>query len=251
MPFFTFGPRAAGMAGFSSRPSAGHPPRGLFITGTDTDVGKTVAAAAIVRSLATGGRRVGVYKPVASGLTAVDEPGGDPLLLWEAAGRPGSLAEVCPQFFPAAIAPPRAARADGRAVDEPLLRTGLAAWQACDIVVVEAAGGLYSPLGEATLGVDLARDLGFPLVVVDAARLGMIGRTLATVAAARAAGLEVAACVLSEVRPPAGDPADPASEAAIVSASVTDLRSLLPDIPVTLLPHGGAACVPEIDWWTA
>ena len=239
------------MPGTSSRLRSDSLPPGLFITGTDTDVGKTVAAAAIARTLRAAGCRVGVYKPVASGLSAIDDPSGDPWLLWEAAGRPHSLGEVCPQRFKAAIAPPRAAAAESRAVDELLLRTGLAPWQDFDIVVVEAAGGLFSPLGETTLGVDLARDLGFPLVVVDSARLGTIGRTLATVTAARACGLRVAACVLSEVKPPAGDLADPASDVAIASASVADLCMLLPDIQVTLLPHGADACVPEIDWRAA
>jgi len=228
-------------------PTVSQPP-GLFVTGTDTDVGKTVAAALIARTLRGAGCRVGVYKPVASGLASLDAPGGDPSLLWEAAGRPRSLNEVCPQRFTAAIAPPRAAAAEGRAVDESLLRTGLAAWQDFDIVIAEAAGGLFSPLGTTTLGVDLARDLGFPLVVVDSARLGAIGRTLATVTAARASGLRIAACVLSEVRPFAGDPADPESAHWIARDSLADLRRLLPGIPVTLLPHAGESFTPPIDW---
>jgi len=228
-------------------PTVSQPP-GLFVTGTDTDVGKTVAAALIARTLRGAGCRVGVYKPVASGLASLDAPGGDPSLLWEAAGRPRSLNEVCPQRFTAAIAPPRAAAAEGRAVDESLLRTGLAAWRDFDIVIAEAAGGLFSPLGTTTLGVDLARDLGFPLVVVDSARLGAIGRTLATVTAARASGLRIAACVLSEVRPFAGDPADPESAHRIARDSLADLRRLLPGIPVTLLPHAGESFTPPIDW---
>lgn len=226
------------------------PRRGLFVTGTDTDVGKTVAAALIAQQLFAAGHRVGVYKPVASGLAAVDEPGGDPAVLWEAAGRPGVIGDVCPQSFAAAIAPPRAAAAEGRLVDESLLRSGLAAWAAADVIVAEAAGGLCSPLGDATLGVDLARDIGFPLVVVDSARLGAIGRTLCTVRAAEAAGLRVAACVLSEIQPPAGDPADPASADRIARDSLADLRRLLPGTPVTLLPHRGKRFTPAVDWWT-
>ncbi len=236
------------MQTIASRPATRSPPPGLFVTGTDTDVGKTVAATAIVRSLVAGGGTVGVYKPVASGLAVLDEPGGDPLLLWEAAGRPRSLSDVCPQRFAAAIAPPRAAAAEGGAVDESLLRTGLTAWAGFDVVVVEAAGGLFSPLGTTTLGVDLARDLGFPLVVVDSARLGTIGRTLATVTAARASGLSVAACVLSQVGPAGGPSTDPASDDRVARDSLTDLDRLLSGIPVTLLPHGGESFTPPIDW---
>jgi dethiobiotin synthetase len=224
--------------------------RGLFITGTDTDVGKTAVAVGIVRGLAAAGRRVGVYKPAASGLASVADPSGDPARLWQAAGRPLALHAVCPQVFRAAVAPLQAARAEGRRVDERLLREGLARWlETSEIVVVEGAGGLFSPLGEDSLGLDLARGFGFPLVVVDAARLGAIGRTLATVRAARAEGLTVAAAVLSEVAPPRGEAADPASDAAITAASLAELGRRLAGIPILRLPYGATACTPPIDWW--
>lgn len=225
------------------------PRRGLFVVGTDTDVGKTTAAVAILRSLVAAGRRVAAYKPVASGIDGAGEPGSDPKRLWEAAGGVRSPAAVCPQCFPAPLSPPRAARAAGRLVDEQLLRTGLAAWRDHDLVVVEGAGGLFSPLGEATLGADLACEFGYPLVVVDAARLGAIGRTLATVRAARAAGLVVVACVLSQVAPPRGEPDDPAGEAAIAAANAADVQQLLADVPVTLLSHGADRFAPPLDWW--
>jgi dethiobiotin synthetase len=226
------------------------PRRGLFVVGTDTDVGKTEVAAAIIRGLVAAGRRVAPYKPVASGIAAASERGGDPERLWEAAGRVGAIASVCPQCFPAALSPPRAARAAGRVVDETLLRAGLAAWRDHDLVVVEGAGGLFSPLGEGTLGADLARECGYPLVVVDAARLGAIGRTLATVRAAQAAGLVVAACVLSQVAPPRGEPDDPGSDSALAAANAADLRQYLADVAVTLLSHGASQFVPPLDWWT-
>jgi dethiobiotin synthetase len=158
--------------------------RGLFVTGTDTDVGKTAVSVAIARQLVAAGTRVGVYKPVASGVTGEES---DASWLWEAAGRPLTLGQVCPQAFAAPLSPPRSARAEGRRVDEALLRAGLEPWRAVsDIVLVEGAGSLFSPVGERSLNVDLARDLALPLVIVDAARLGAIGRTLTAVRAARA-----------------------------------------------------------------
>lgn len=227
------------------------PARGLFVTGTDTDVGKTAVAVAIVRSLAAAGRRVGVYKPVASGIASADALGGDPRRLWEAAGRPRSPADVCPQAFPAAIAPARAAAAVGRSVDESLLRSGLVTWQASDIVVVEGAGGLFSPLGERSLAVDLAREFALPLVIVDSARLGAIGRTLATVRAARAEGLRVAACVLSEVAAPRGTAGEPDSDERIAADAADELGRRLTGVPVTRLRHGATAFEPMVDWWSA
>jgi len=221
---------------------------GLYVTGTDTGVGKTAVAVAIAHALRGLGARVGVYKPVASGI-ARDDPAGDAARLWEAAGRPRGLGDVCPQAFAAAISPPRSAAAEGRLVDEGLLRTGFQGWlEASDVVVVEGAGGLLSPLGTGTLNADLARDLGLPLVVVDAARLGAIGRTLATVEAARARGLSVAAVVLSHTDPPAGGPADPASPWAIARDSAEDLAGRLVPVPVTALGHGGHVFEPPVDW---
>jgi dethiobiotin synthetase len=212
------------------------PPDGFFITGTDTGVGKTAVAVALAAARRAAGVRVGVYKPVASGV--VFDGSSDIERLWEAAGRPLTLAEVCPQAFAAAIAPVQAAAVEGKQVDEQLLRDGIQPWrEASELVIVEGAGGLFSPLGEASLNVDVARDLGLPVVVVDAARLGMIGRTLATVRAARAEGLEVAEVVISHVQPLSGAADDPRSEAGIVRDGVAELMRRLAGVPVRELPH--------------
>ncbi|NBV46909.1 MAG: dethiobiotin synthase [Planctomycetia bacterium] len=226
------------------------PPPGLFVTGTDTGVGKTAVAVALVRQLVGAGLRVGVYKPVASGTTA-DDPTGDPQRLWTAAGRPLSVAAVCPQVFHAPVAPAEAARAEGRAVDERRLRTGIAVWrEACDLIVVEGAGGLCSPLSDDTLVADLARDLGYPLVLVDDARLGCIGRTLATVLAARAQGLVVAAVVLSMVADPraAGTAADPCAPVRIATVGGAELARRLAPLPILALAHGAEVIEPPTDW---
>ena len=184
--------------------------RGLFITGTDTDVGKTYVAALIARELAASGRRVGVYKPAASGCRR--EGGrlisGDAVSLWEAAGRPGELDYVCPQCFEAPLAPHLAARAEGKRLDEERLRTGIDYWRSrSEIIVVEGAGGLMSPLGEQRYVADLACDLGFPLIVVARNVLGTINATLQTLIAAAAfrKGLTVAGVVLNNPAPPTAD----------------------------------------------
>ncbi len=221
---------------------------GVFVVGTDTGVGKTAVAVRILQAVVRSGRRVGGYKPVATGIPTAAEPGGDPVRLWEAAGRPRSLHEVCPQVFAAPVSPPRSGLAEGRRVDDALLRTGLTAWQSMDMVVVEGAGGLFSPLGHVTLGVDLARDLGLPLVIVDAARLGGIGRTLCAARAARAEGLTVAACVFSEVAAPA-DRRSSDPDRSIARQTAADLAALLPEVPVTILWHDAAEFDPPLDWW--
>ena len=218
----------------------------MFVTGTDTDVGKTAVTAAIARQLVAEGRRVGVYKPVASG---VKGEGSDASRLWEAAGRPLNLGQVCPQAFAAPLSPPRAARAEGKSVDEALLRSGIEPWLAAsDVVLVEGAGSLFSPVGERSLNVDLARDLALPLVIVDAARLGVIGRTLMAVRAARAEGLVVAAVVLSHTHRLGGSPDDPASELRIAADSAADLAERLGGVTVGVLAHGAERIEPVSDW---
>src|SRR6187200_222074 len=104
---------------------------GLFISSTGTSVGKTYVAALIVKSLREAGKRVGVYKPVASGCEMRDGKlvSPDAVALWEAAGRPGTLEQVCPQLFAAPLAPHLAARDEGRRVDPRLLREGIEFWR--------------------------------------------------------------------------------------------------------------------------
>ena len=182
----------------------GNPP-GLFVTGTDTGVGKTYVAALIAQSLLQAGCRVGVYKPVASGCTLLPPYVGphspDALALWEAAGRPGELHEVCPQRFLAPLAPHLAAKAEERIVDRDLLRQGLQYWQQrSEIVVVEGAGGLMSPISDDDYVADLACEFGYPLVVVAPNRVGVINQTLQTLLAAQTfrIGIPLAGIVLND-----------------------------------------------------
>lgn len=182
-------------------------PRGLFITGTDTGVGKTYVACCIVRALVEQGKRVGVYKPAASGCILENERlvSDDALALWEAAGRPGTLDAVCPQRFAAPLAPHLAARQEGRQIDSVLLRSGLGYWQqSYDFVIVEGAGGYLSPLGDNEYVADLAHAFGYPLIIVAPNTLGVINQTLQTLLATSVyrGGLPVAGIVLNEVRAP-------------------------------------------------
>lgn len=186
------------------------PPIGLFVTGTDTEVGKTYVASLIVQQLTEAGLKVGVYKPVASdcvsdGRQLISE---DAVALWEAAGRPLSLEAVCPQRFQAPLAPHLSARNAGRELDTQLLRKGLEVWtDECDIVVVEGAGGLMSPISDDEFIADLALEFGYPAVVVAPNVIGAINQTLQTLitAACFREGIPVAGVVLNDVRMFDGD----------------------------------------------
>ena len=179
---------------------------GLFIAGTNTEVGKTYVTGLIARDLARAGHRVGVYKPAASGCRRAEGRlvADDAVAVWEAAGRPGRLEEVCPQCFAAPLAPHLAARAEGKQLDEKLLFSGIEVWQKrSDVILVEGAGGLLSPLGRRLYVADLAARFGFPLIVVVPNKLGMINQTLQTLVAAEhfgggsGGGLSVAGVVMN------------------------------------------------------
>jgi len=218
---------------------------GLFITGTGTDVGKTYVAALVARSLRSAGKRVGVYKPVASGCELRDGQleSPDAIALWEAAGRPGTLAQVCPQMFAAPLAPHLAARAEGRRVDQQLLRTGLESWRdSCDVVLVEGAGGLMSPVSEDDYNADLADEFGYPLVVVAANVLGTINATLQTLIVADTFrdGLAIAGIVLNSPQLAAGDRGTDSNADELV-------RRCLPPL-LAKVKHGGGFDR-EVDWW--
>ncbi len=177
---------------------------GVFIIGTDTEVGKTYQACKLARAVGAKNLRVGVYKPVASGLVteehAAEGLSSDAALLQAAAGTSVPLARICPQSFRAAVAPPLAARLEGREVDENMLRAGAEWWKnACDYLIVEGAGGALSPISDSLTVLDLACELGLPLIVVAANRLGVVNHLLLTLEALASRSLKTIGVVLNDL----------------------------------------------------
>jgi dethiobiotin synthetase len=172
--------------------------RGLFVTGTDTGVGKTVLSGAIVAGLRARGGSVRALKPV---ITGVDEPPdavwpSDDRLLAEVSGV--TPEEVTLRRYGPPVSPHLAIALSGGSLDPNALLTELAHRAGdADQVIVEGAGGLLVPICEGYDMRALARDLGLPVLIAARAGLGTINHTLLTVEAARRAGLEVAGVVLS------------------------------------------------------
>ena len=223
--------------------------RGLFVTGTDTGVGKTFVTAMIARELVRQGKRVGVYKPAASGCD-LDANGilfsDDANALWEAAGKPADVSRVCPQMFAAPLAPHLAARDEGKAIDAALLRKGLEYWTPdYDIVLVEGAGGLMSPMGDEDYVADLAHEFGFPLLVVAPNVLGIINQTLQTLitAATFRDGLEIAGIVLNDVQPPDKD-ADPS-----VMSNLVELEARCMPPVLAHVENRADGFTADVDWF--
>jgi dethiobiotin synthetase len=170
--------------------------RGLFVTGTGTEVGKTVVAATIARTLVAEGQQVAVFKPAVTGLDEGVET--DHELLRRASGSSQSDEEIAPYRYGPPASPHLAAALAGEEIDPERLREAAqAAAEDAEAIVCEGVGGLMVPLSPGYLVRDLAVDLGHPLVVIASPGLGTINHTLLTVEAARAAGLEVAAVVLN------------------------------------------------------
>jgi dethiobiotin synthetase len=172
--------------------------RGLFVTGTDTEVGKSVVASALTAALAAGGIAVGAYKPVVTGL---DDPpeGGKPhdhVLLAACAGM--APEDVAPYRFGPAVSPHLAAEAAGVTIDPDTLIAVARATAEGRTLVAEGVGGLLVPLtSEGYLVRDLIVALELAVVVVARPALGTINHTLLTVESARAAGLDVRAVVMT------------------------------------------------------
>ena len=173
--------------------------RGLFVTGTDTGVGKSVVAAAICASLRDRGERVAAFKPAVTGL---DEPPGewpqDHRLLAAVANAGQTPEDVAPYRFGPAISPHHAAERAGTALEPGLIIAAAAqAAASADVLVVEGVGGVLVPLGPAYSVRDLAVELGLSMVVASRPGLGTINHTLLTLEALRAAVLEVTEIVLT------------------------------------------------------
>jgi len=169
---------------------------GVFVTGTGTEVGKTVVAAVVARTLAKEGKRVAVFKPAVTGLDDEGEP--DHALLRRSAGSAQSDEEIAPYRYGPPMSPHLAAELAGEEIEPTLLLSAAQAVAAdADALVCEGVGGLLVPLSPRYSVRDLAVDLALPLVIAAAPHLGTINHTLLTIEAARAAGLDVATVVLT------------------------------------------------------
>jgi dethiobiotin synthetase len=171
--------------------------RGLFVTGTGTSVGKTIVSAALLAAMRAAGESVRGYKPVVTGL-------GEPQNAWPPDHELLALAagmapeQVAPLRFGPAVSPHLASVLAGEPIDAvALVERAKAIASAGETLIVEGVGGLLVPLTDDFTVRDLAVKLALPLVIAASPGLGTINHTLLTIESARAAGLDVAAVVLT------------------------------------------------------
>ncbi len=173
--------------------------RGVFVTATDTEVGKTVVAAAICAALAARGERVAAFKPVVTGID--EEPDvwpRDHELLARVATVRQLPQDVAPLEFGPPVSPHLAAEMAGTPIEpHELAAAAHRSGESADVLVAEGVGGLLVPLTPGYLVRDLAVELNLPVVIAARPGLGTINHTLLTIEAARAVGLDVAAVVIT------------------------------------------------------
>jgi dethiobiotin synthetase len=222
--------------------------RGLFVTGTDTGVGKTVLSASIVAALRAQGRDLRPLKPVLTGVAEPPDPVWPPddELLARAGGCPREAVSI--ERFDPPVSPHLAAEMDGRAIDAAALVAAIRERAGEHLAIVEGVGGLLVPLGEGFDVRDLARELGLPVVLAARPGLGTINHTRLTVEAARAAGLDLRGIVLTPwpATPSAMERSNRETIEALTGLTVSGLAPLERPTPEALAAAGSQ--LPLADW---
>jgi dethiobiotin synthetase len=220
--------------------------RGVFVTGTDTEAGKSVVAACVCAALAARGKPVAVFKPVVTGMDEeAGELGYDHELLASAANAGQRPEDVAPYRFGPPVSPHLAAELAGTVI-EPAELVAAARGQARAasgegdgeaVLVCEGVGGLLVPITPGYLVRDLAIELGLPVVIAARTGLGTINHTLLTIEAARAAGLTVVGVVMTPW-PDAPEPIELSNRATVERLGRAPVSGLPPTDPGSLASAG-------------
>ena len=196
---------------------------GIFVTGTDTNVGKTWVGAHLISALCDQGNNIALRKPIESGWDESSVEKTDAYILAKAASQLDDLNNICPNRFSRPISPVRAATLEGKTLSiETVKNQCIIGVEANDFLYVEGAGGFYSPLCVDGLNADLANALDLPILLVAENRLGCINQVLLNVEAIKQRGLKLKAVVLNDI---SGD--DPSHE----MNNAEDLSDML-DCPI-------------------
>jgi len=175
--------------------------KALFVAGTGTDIGKTHVACALLRTVLARDLTADAFKPVVSGFDPGDPGASDPARLAQALGEPEALARISPRRYRASLAPNLAARLEGETLDLGDLIADCRARLARpdrDLLLIEGAGGVMSPLTDTATNLDLMVALDLPILLVAGSYLGTVSHVLTALEVMRSRKLKVAAIVMSE-----------------------------------------------------
>lgn len=205
--------------------------RGLFVTGTDTGVGKTLIAGAIARLLGGSGKSVGVFKPIASGCQKTREGliSEDAEFLAHCSNSEFPLSVVNPVTFEVPAAPILCEQAEGRKVDfEQIASTYKYICENSDIVIVEGIGGIRVPLSKDVDVLDLAKAFGLGVIIVARPDLGTINHTLLTIDAVVDAGLTLVGIIINGYDETKAGPAEKTGSAIIAQCRDVKILAVVP-----------------------
>jgi dethiobiotin synthetase len=177
--------------------------QGVFVTGTDTGVGKTLVAGALAAAARHSGARVGVFKPCESGCAQPDGSmhAADAAFLQRMSGSPAPLEQICPYRLREPLAPAVAAEREHVSISTGHIeKTFQQLCGGCDTMIAEGAGGLLVPMADGVLTLDIIRLLGLPVLVVARLSLGTINHCLLTVRQLQAAGVPLTGIVFSRTQ---------------------------------------------------
>ncbi|PLX73938.1 MAG: dethiobiotin synthase [Desulfuromonas sp.] len=202
----------------------------LFVTGTDTGVGKTTVTSGLARHFAASGLRVGVMKPIETGVVDPQQPGPDAELLRWAAQADDPDETIAPYRFRLPAAPAQAVEDTGTSIDiAHLKKLAVKLTQDKDLLLIEGAGGLMVPVQGGYLIADLIRDLDLPVLIITRPGLGTINHTLLTTFTAQNMGLHLAGFIINRM-PKRPDPAATEAPHYLASLASADLPGVLPEV---------------------
>jgi dethiobiotin synthetase len=227
---------------------------GLFITGTDTDVGKTLVAGAIADWFVRREFRVAVSKPVATGCPRRREGlvSEDAEFLAQHADAKFPLDVICPQRFAEPLAPAIAAERAGQNLDWPAIQRSLDEMSAVSaVIIVEGVGGIMVPMDSKITVLDVAAWLGLPVIIVARAGLGTINQTLLTIAALKTRGIKPAGVVINRYPSETPGVAEETNPRAIEKWGKTPVLCLVPQFAgsaIPDLPKEVVAAIETVNW---
>lgn len=171
---------------------------GIFIAGTDTEIGKTMITASLAATILHRNMNIGVWKPVQSGARA-DDIDSDAFLIQSLSGLEDDTHEIAPLSFVEPVTPHLAAIREGIILTLPgIMQAGAPLFARHKHLLVEGAGGLLAPLTDTRMGIDLIKQIGFPVLLVAHGGLGTINHTLLSLEALRTRGIPILGVILNQ-----------------------------------------------------
>jgi len=222
---------------------------GFFITGTDTDIGKTVVTACLIKLFKSQEIDVGVMKPIETGVDPAcnSSANSDAKFLMEVSGNTDPVDKVCPYRFKTPASPYQAAKIAGKEILPATIIENLKTLESHhNLMLIEGVGGLLVPITNRYNVANLVLEIGLPLIIVSSIRLGTLNHTLLTINAAQQYGLKIKGIILNQKENHTLDPIEKQQDKLIKELSGIPILGVCPYIK-EISPEGIQASLPKIE----